>query len=74
LDKSFKIKKKEIPRNIRAFAEAMEKTFGLGARFIETAIMERLYEKVGGNLEMQSRNFLFAEYVDAVQSTFEKQN
>jgi hypothetical protein len=74
LDRSFKIKRREIPRKIRAFADAMEKTFGFGAKFIETAIMERLYEKVGGNLEVQNQNFLFADYVDAVQNVFEGQN
>jgi len=64
LERMFSIKKEEIPCNVEAFAEGMEKIFGQGADFLEILIMKRLYEKTG--LRMKGRNsedLEFAEYV-----------
>jgi len=73
LEKSFNIKKKEIPYKIGTFAKAVEKIFGLGANFLEILIMKRLYEKIGGVFEWQeSIDFAFAEYVAVVKRNFLK--
>ena len=52
LDKSFKIKKHQIPKKVDSFEEALERIFGSGADFIETMIVQRLTEKV----EQEPRN------------------
>ena len=71
LEKSFNIKKQEIPYKIETFAEAIEKIFGLGANFLEILIMKRLYKKAGRSLKLRmSKDLEFAEYVAAVRRSF----
>jgi adenylate cyclase class IV len=71
LEKSFNIKKQETPYKIEAFANAIEKIFGLGANFLEILIMKRLYEKVGQTFKMhRSENLKFTEYVAAAKRSF----
>jgi hypothetical protein len=45
LEHSFKIKKQEISNNITGFDDALKKTFGPGAYFLETLIINKLCEK-----------------------------
>ena len=45
LENTFKIKKQEISNNIDGFDDALKKTFGLGANFLETLIINKLCEK-----------------------------
>ena len=45
LENSFKIKKQEISNNIAGFDDALKKTFGHGAYFLETLIINKLCEK-----------------------------
>lgn len=71
LEKSFHIKRREIPYKIEAFAEAIEKIFGLGANFLEILIMKQLYERIGGVFEWnESTEFMFAEYVSVAKQGF----
>lgn len=71
LETVFKIKKHEIPYKIEEFAAAIEKIFGLGANCIELLIMNHLYEKVKGTVELHKpKDFTFAKYVDAVKRSF----
>lgn len=71
LKKSFNIKKQEIPYKIEAFADAIEKIFGLGANFLEILIMKRLYEKVGQGFKMhRSKDLKFTKYVAAAKRSF----
>jgi len=71
LEKSFNIKKEEIPLRIGAFAEAIEKILGLGANFLEILIMKRLYEKIGGVFEWhEPTDFAFTEYVSVAKRSF----
>ncbi len=73
LDKSFNIKKDQIPEKIHTFESAIESIFGLGANFLELLIMRRLHEKVGQEVEMPvSETLVFAEYVDASKRQFLK--
>lgn len=73
LEKSFNVKKEEIPYNIKAFARAIEKIFGLGANFLEILIMKRLYEKIGGIFEWnEPTEFAFMEYVTAARRSFQE--
>ncbi len=74
LEKSFNIKKHEIPRKLDVFEEAIEEIFGEGANFLEILIMKRLYEKVGGMFELHdSTDFAFAQYVTAARRSFIEQ-
>ena len=71
LEKNFCIKKREIPRKIKDFAESIEQIFGVGADFLEVLIMKRLCEKVGGMFEIQeSTVFAFTEYVTTAKQRF----
>ena len=73
LAKSFNVKRNAIPLEIEAFAEAIEKIFGLGANFLEVLIMKRLHEKIGVVFDWnESRKFVFAEYVMAAKKSFEE--
>ncbi len=74
LEKTFNINRQEIPSKIKEFADAIEKIFGLGAKLIETLIMEHLNEKVGLIIEypQEHRELVFTEYVVAVRQSFLK--
>jgi len=75
LEKSFSIKKQEIPCKIEVFADAMEKIFGGGANFLEILIMKRLHEKTGATFELHgSTGFVFAEYVAELRKSLLKKN
>lgn len=74
LSKSFNINKLDIPYKIEEFADAIEKIFGLGAKFLEILIMKRLYEKAGQPFEynQEQEALVFAEYVAAIKQGFLK--
>lgn len=73
LAKSFNVKRNAIPLEIEAFAEAIEKIFGLGANFLEVLIMKRLHEKTGVVFDWnESKKFVFAEYVMAAKKSFKE--
>lgn len=73
LEKSFNLKKQEIPYSIEAFANAIEKIFGLGANFLEILIMKRLYEKMGRNFKLRtSKDLEFVEYITVARQSFLK--
>jgi len=71
LEKTFKIKKEDIPNKIDEFANAMEKIFGYGAKHLEIQIMKRLYKKVGQDFEYfpERDDLLFTEYIEACMQT-----
>ena len=74
LGNTFKINRRDIPYKIEEFAEAIEKIFGLGAKFIEISIMKCLYEKVGSVFEYpEQEDLVFTEYVAAVKQSFLKE-
>ncbi len=76
LEKTFNIRKSDIPYNIKAFKESIQKIFGLGANFLEILIMKALYEKIGGVFEWrESTDLAFVEYVAVARRAFqEKEN
>lgn len=70
LEKSYSIKRHEIPKKPEAFAEGLEKIFGAGASVLEKLIVKSLYSKLGLEYEdKESRPF--AEYVKDVKDTKE---
>lgn len=75
LEKSFNIKKQEIPYKIEAFADALEKIFGLGANFLENLIVKNLYEKVGRSFKGHiSKDLTFTECVTLAKRSFLRKN
>lgn len=74
LDKSFNITKQEIPNNVAAFIDALEKIFGLGANFIEALILAKLNEKIEQCSKWHvSKDLTLVEYVaSAKQGLTEK--
>lgn len=71
LEKSFNVKKQEIPIKVEAFIAALERIFGLGADFIESLIMVRLNEKVETSPKWHvSRELKLTEYVAVAKQSF----
>ncbi|UCD39861.1 MAG: hypothetical protein JSV87_05505 [Candidatus Bathyarchaeota archaeon] len=69
LEKTFAIKKPDIPYKIEEFTAAIEKIFGHGAKILEIRIMQHLFEKVGNAFEYFPERdvLLFTEYVEAAR-------
>jgi hypothetical protein len=66
LDKSYSVKRHEIPKKPEAFAKGLEKIFGAGASVLEKLIVKSLYSKLGLVCEdVESRPFV--EYVNHVR-------
>ena len=62
LEKSYSIKKHEIPKKPEAFAAGLDKIFGAGASVLKKLIVKSLYSKLGLRHEdLDSRSF--ADYV-----------
>ena len=71
LAETFNISKRDIPRKIEEFSDAIEKMFGLGGKLIEIQIMKRLYRKVGPSFEYSPKQdaLVFTKYLEAVKSS-----
>ena len=63
LESSFQMKEENIPGNLTEFKKALEGIFGPGAVYLEKAIVRRLNEKLGLNLE-EGKNKDFLECVE----------
>jgi hypothetical protein len=75
LEKTFDIKREEIPDRVSAFSQAIENIFGAGAGCLEILIMQRLYEKVGGILRWdKKKGFSFVEYVTIAKRSFRERS
>jgi hypothetical protein len=68
IERTFEVSREEIPENLEDFQTALERIFGIGARYIEILIMKILYGKIGCSLEMKSGDQLeFVKYVKAAK-------
>ncbi|UCE29839.1 MAG: hypothetical protein JSV85_03760 [Candidatus Bathyarchaeota archaeon] len=69
LEKTFKVKRSEIPEKVEEFAYALEQIFGQGAKIVEIQIMRRLHDKVGPSFTYspEKGDLLFTEYVEAAR-------
>jgi hypothetical protein len=75
LEKSFSIKKQQIPEKIADFAQAIHRIFGLGANFLEILIIKRLYEKIGVVFELvNAEELALAKYVTVAKRTLREEN
>lgn len=75
LEKSFHVKREEIPDRLGAFTQAVENIFGVGADVLEVLIANKLYEEIGEVFDRnESIRFSFAECVTAAQNCFQQKN
>ena len=79
LERSFNIKKDEIPCRLGAFTQAVENIFGVGANFVEILIMKKLHEKVNAHFRWdESKGFELAQarapYISEAKRVFENKN
>ncbi len=75
LEKSFNVKKEEVPCKMTAFTQAIQNIFGAGANFIEILIMKKLYEKIDRSFKWnQSEGFGFAQKVSEAKRVFQEKN
>jgi hypothetical protein len=73
LENTFNIKKQEISNNINGFDDALKKTFGPGAYFLETLIINKLCEKAYLIFKgVPPREVGFSETLLAVRRLMEK--
>jgi len=62
LENTYSIKRQDIPKKPKAFAEGLEKIFGEGALVIEKIIVKTLYSKLG--LQYKDKEaFVFMDYL-----------
>jgi hypothetical protein len=76
LEHDFRIPKKEIPLRISEFSDALDRIFGLGARYLELLIMKNLNEKVQCEYKWDGPKWLvpdltFKEYVELIRVDYE---
>lgn len=69
LEKTFNIKKQEIPYKIEEFTDAIEQIFGAGAKLIEIRIIEALHARIQDFVYFPKKaNLTFTEYVDDLRA------
>jgi hypothetical protein len=82
LEKTFNIKRWEIPQRIKDFSDALEKIFGLGAKTLEILCMKKLHDKIGVTFKWPEYEWslskwvitemTFQEYVNRMRQSYEK--
>ena len=70
LEKTFNIKRQDIPQRIDEFADAIERIFGNGAVILEIQIMKILFKKLGYDFKYYPKqvNLKFTDYVTALKT------
>ena len=82
MEKTFNIKRWEIPKRIKDFSDALEKIFGLGAKTLEILCMKKLHDKIGVTFKWPEYEWplskwivtemTFQEYVNCMRQNYEK--
>jgi hypothetical protein len=71
IENEFSINRKQIPENLQAFQEGLEKIFGNGARFIELLVMKNLHAMTGNSLVIEGKEQLeFVEYMGVAKQSY----
>jgi len=71
IERNYHVDREEIPQELEQFQTALERIFGIGARFIEILIMRRLYRKIGCPLSVeQNAQLEFLKYIEAARRDF----
>ncbi|MCW4025707.1 MAG: hypothetical protein NWF01_11860 [Candidatus Bathyarchaeota archaeon] len=77
LEDTYHIKKEQIPDNLEQLSDALEKIFGIGARYLEILFMKQLYFKLEENFnlpktELFDSELKFVEYVHLLKAKYEQ--
>jgi len=73
LENTYSVKRQDIPKKPEAFAEGLEKIFGVGALVLEKIIVKTLYSKLGLEYE-DKKDFVFIDYLKDFITIKEDQN
>lgn len=73
LENTYSVKRQDIPKKPEAFAEGLEKIFGVGALVLEKIIVKKLYSKLGLEYE-DKKDFVFIDYLKDFITIKEDQN
>jgi len=70
LNRTYKIRRQDIPCKISEFTDAIERIFGIAAKFLEIRMMKRFYQKFGDDRAYiwEKDDLLFTEYLQAAKS------
>ena len=79
LENSMGIKKTDIPFRIDDFQNALEKLFGIGARYLEILVIKNLHERIKIKYKKNIPRWVvpdltFQEYIRLVKITYENSN
>lgn len=77
LERTFNIRKQEIPNKLDGFSNALHRVFGLGARHLEILIMEKLHQKIESQsrlegLNRHDSNLTFTENIELMKLSYKK--
>ena len=72
LEISYNIQRHEIPTKVADFSDAIDKIFGLGARYLEILIMKKFYPKIQVTCNWTGPEFIipdlaFKEYIELMR-------
>ncbi|MGD6934241.1 MAG: hypothetical protein ACQCN5_08550 [Candidatus Bathyarchaeia archaeon] len=75
LETTYEIKRHQIPSKISEFSNALDKMFGLGARYIEILIMKKFYPKIQITCNWQGPEYIiptlsFKEYIELIRKEY----
>jgi len=72
LSEAFNINKHEIPYKFEEFVNAIEKTFGLGAKILQIELLKHLHKKFGQSFKYHSEDddLKLTDYVAALRQFF----
>jgi hypothetical protein len=81
LEETFNIKRWEISLRINDFSNALERIFGMGAKYLEIMFMKNIHDKIGVTCEWPAYKWplckwiipevTFQEYIDLIKRNFE---
>jgi len=72
VEKSYGIKRKEIPKKLNEFHEALFSIFGEGSKVIEKLIVKSLYEKLGLDYKEAYESLSLIEAIEKAKKLIEK--
>ena len=73
LENTFKIKKQEIPFKIEDFVDAMEQIFGIGAKIIETKIIEIIHKRTKDFTYFpKNEDLVFTDYMTSLRRFYDR--
>ncbi len=71
LERTYNVTKGQIPDDMEHFQLALEKIFGIGARYLEILVMQNLYAKIQKPLLIEKvEQIEFVTYIETARQSF----